>query len=120
MSDGDSVGGVLKDLAKETVKQVANVPKGLALSATSQIINQDSEEKEAEKKAQKAMTFQRIKEIEAEIARIRSQNERKTGPEVISQKEASEVASDAKKPKKPDEASRQAIGRAEQGRNYKG
>lgn len=120
MSDGDSVSGQLTDLAKETTKQVLNVPKSIVKGIGTQSVGQDSAEKEAKKKQEKMLTHHRIKEIEAEIAKIRAENEKKHGPEVVSQKEASEKVSESQKPKQIDEASRQALGRAEQGRNFKG
>jgi hypothetical protein len=120
MSDGDSVSGALADLGKEAVKQIVNVPKGFAAGAASQVLTQDSEEKEARKKAEKMATFYRIKEIEAEIAAIHAQNEQKKGPEVLTEKEKTELVQQQQPGKKMDEASRQAVGRAEQGRNFKG
>jgi hypothetical protein len=120
MSDGDSVSGILKDLAKETVKQVVKTPITIAKGVTSQAIGQDSEEKEARKKQEKAETHQRIQAIEAEIAQIRAANDKKTGPEVVKSSEAQQDNSSGPKVKKMVEASRQALGRAEQGRNFKG
>lgn len=120
MSDGDSVAGALKDLGRETIKQIAQVPKGIVTGASGQILTKDTEEREAEKKAEKMATFQRIKEIEAEMAAIRSQNEQKKGPQTPqSAVEQQEIKSSGPK-KTIDEASRQAVGRAEQGRNFKG
>ena len=121
MSDGDSIYGQLTDLAKETTKQVLNVPKSIVKGIGTQTVGQDSVEKEAKKNQEKALTYHRIKEIEAEIARIRAENDKKTGPEVVKSSEAqSQGDSSGNKPKKLDEASRQALGRAEQGRNFKG
>lgn len=120
MSDGDSVGGILKDLARETVKQLIKTPVTIAKGVGTQAIGQDSEEKEARKKQEKAETYQRIKAIEAEIAQIRAANEKKTGPEVVKSSETQQDNANGPKIKKIDEASRQALGRAEQGRNFKG
>lgn len=121
MADGDSIGGILKDLGKETVKQIATVPKSLVTDAASQVVNTNSEEIEAKKKAEKAATHQRILQVEAEMKQLASQNSQKKGPEIPSSD--SHQMNDLKtgeRDKKPDEASRQALGRAEQGRNFKG
>lgn len=120
MSDGDSVGGVLKDLAKETVKQVIKTPITIAKGVGSQVVGLDSEEKEAQKKQEKAVTHQRIKAIEEEIEQIRAQNQRKQGPEIKTSSEVAQEEQTAARNKPIDEASRQAVGRAEQGRNFKG
>lgn len=120
MSDGDSVTGGLKDLGRETVKQIASVPKSLLTGAASQVVNSDSGEEEAKKKAEKALTFQRVKEIEAEMRQIAAENSKKEGPDVKLQKENHTELQKKEMQKKPDEASRQAVGRAEQGRNFKG
>ena len=121
MSDGDSVSGQLKDLGKEAGKQILSVPKTIAQGVKGQVLNQDSQEKEAKKKQEKAATYYRIREIEAEIAAIRRENEKKQGPEVIKSSETSQSSDKPnKKAKSLDEASRQAVGRAEQGRNFKG
>ena len=120
MGDGDSIKGGLQDLGRETVKQIASVPKGIVASAAGQVLKHDTEEREKEKRIEKAATHARIKELEAEIQAIRAQNEQKKGPEVIAPHEKMEETQDGKPKKKLDEASRQAIGRAEQGRNFKG
>ena len=121
MSDGDSVTGQLKDLGKETVKGVLSVPKSIIKATPGQVLNQDSEEKEAKKRQEKTATYYRIKEIEAEIAAIRRENEKKQGPEVIKSSETTQSEDGSnKKTKAMDETSRQAVGRAEQGRNFKG
>lgn len=121
MSDGDTITGELKDLAKETVKQAANIPKNFATGAVSQIANRDSEEDEARKKADKIATFQRIKSIEAEIAQIRAYESQKTGPQIKqSQNLISESNPITQKEATLDEASRQAKMKTELGRNYKG
>ena len=120
MSDGDSVSGALADLGKEAVKQIVNVPKSFATGAAAQVLKQDSEEKEAQKKAEKMATHYRIREIEAEIEAIRMHNAQKKGPEVLTEKEKTELVQQQQPGKKMDEASRQAVGRAEQGRNFKG
>lgn len=118
----DSIGGAFKDLARETVKQVSKTPASFARSAASQIVaSNESEEQAKLKQADKAMAHQRIKEIEAEMARIRNQSEQKqaqeSGPAYKNTLE--KIASRGGK-KKMDELSRQAVGRAEQGRNFKG
>ncbi len=119
MSDDNSVGGGLKDLGSETLKQVVSIPKSMVKGAIKQAANTDSEELEAQKKADQAATFQRVKEIDAEMASIRQQNEQKTGPEIqSSDNNINELNNNQSR--KTDEASRQAIGRAEQGRNFKG
>ncbi len=120
MSDGDSVSGALKDLGREAVKQIASIPKSLLTGAANQVTKPDSEEKEAEKIAEKAATHARIQQIEAEMAAIRAQNEKKTGPEIVSEREKMEEMQNQQQKPQLDEASRQAIGKAEQGRNFKG
>lgn len=121
MADGDSIGGILKDLGKETVKQIASVPKTLVTGAASQVVNTDSEEIEAKKKAEKVATYGRIQAIEAEIRQLATQRSQKQGPEIPkSDNQQINESGDAEKVKKVDEASRQALGRAEQGRNFKG
>ena len=120
MSDGDSIGGVLKDLAKETVKQVVNVPKSIASGAVSQVLKQDSEENEVKKQQEKVVTFQRIKALEAEIAQIRNASQHKKESETLSSNKSATDNTTSTKTKTIDEASRQAVGRAEQGRNFKG
>ena len=73
------------------------------------------------KKQDQIITFNRIKQIEAEMAQIRQAEARKTGPQIALKPQSSVAAEDADgKPKVIDEASRQAVGRAEQGRNFKG
>lgn len=121
MSDGSSIGGAFKDLARETVKQVSKTPASFIKSAGAQIVGSPSEEVENRKKAEKLMTHQRIKEIEAEMAKIRSQGEQKHSQEENSdyKKKLEKIASRGGS-KKMDESSRQAIGKAEQGRNFKG
>jgi Zn-dependent M16 (insulinase) family peptidase len=118
----DSIGGAFKDLARETVKQVSKTPVSFAKSAASQIVgSNESEEQRKLKQAEKAMTHQRIKEIEAEMAHIRNQNEQKRSQEDGSTyKNTLEKIASKGKLKKMDEQSRQAVGKAEQGRNFKG
>lgn len=126
MSDGDSIFGAVadagKDLVKETFKQVVGASGASLKSATQQVAGFTSEEEELKKKAEQAATFQRVKAIEAEMAQIAQQNAQKNGPEEVQRTEAKEEdgpnTSNTQHPM--DEASRQAVGRAEQGRNFKG
>lgn len=126
MSDGDSILGAVadagKDFVKETVKQVVGSGAASAKTATQQVAGYTSNEDEEKKKASQIATFQRIKAIEAEMAEIGKQNEKKTGPALSNPQtqQGQEKASDGKPESTLDEASRQAVGRAEQGRNFKG
>lgn len=124
MSDGDSIFGnvadSLKDLGKDVVKQLANTPESLVTSTKDQLTRRDSDEEEARKKAEKMQTFQRVRSIEAEIAQIAAQNEKKTGPQIPQEQGKDELQIQTQNQKPLDEASRQAVGRAEQGRNFKG
>lgn len=123
MGDGNSVSGTLADLAKETVKQAVKMPVSIAKGAGQQIVGKDSEEEEARKRAEKTATFNRIKAIEAEMVQIRRIEEQKQ-----QQRQQQQVSTPSQRTtfetnangKKLDEASRQAVGRAEQGRNFKG
>lgn len=119
MSDGDSVSGGLKDLGKETGKQVASFPKTFIKAAITQVVNRNSEEEEARKQAEKIATHHRIQAIEAEMSQIRAQSEQKEGPSTQPAKQELSTL-DTKQKTKQDEASRQAVGKAEQGRNFKG
>lgn len=116
----DSIAGTLKDLGKETLKQTFNVPKTLAKGAFQQTVKTNSEEEAAKKLAEQAVTHNRIQQIEAEMAQIRAQNEKRTGPEIQKSEEQKLEAQQQSQGKNLDEASRQAVGRAEQGRNFKG
>lgn len=117
----DSISGNLTDLATETTKQVVNLPVSIIKGIIPQAVEKDTEEEEARKRTEKIMTFNRIKEIEAEMERLRREDEKKTGPEVkTSQERSSENTQQQPGRKQIDEASRQAVGRAEQGRNFKG
>jgi hypothetical protein len=126
MSDGDSIGGAiadsLKDLGKETGKQLVSSAASFGKASITQIKGATTDEKKAEEEKRKFETFQRVKEIEAEMKQIASQNAQKKGPEIIDAKTQSAQESDlqSKKEKKIDEALRQTLGRAEQGRNFKG
>ncbi len=127
MSDGDSsiLGSVAdagKDFVKETVNQVAGSASSSLKTVTQQVAGYTSEENEMKKKAQQAATFQRIKAIEAEMAQIASQNAQKKGPDIVQKTVLDEENGPSTTNSRPkiDEASRQALGRAEQGRNFKG
>lgn len=115
----DSIGNALKDLAKETVKQTVKTPFSIVKGIPGQLAGAESEEEKARKKLEQITTHQRVKEIEREMAQIREGKQQKEEANNTSYRKAlQEMAS--KKPKKMDEASRQAVGRAEQGRNFKG
>lgn len=120
MSDGNSITGSLKDLAKETVKQVVSTPLSIAKGVPGQIVGTDSEEEQARKKAEKMAVHMRIKEIEAEMAQIRSAETRNRQAQSPAATQPSVEELHTKKEQKVDEASRQAVGKAEQGRNFKG
>lgn len=124
MSDGDSIIGAVtdtvKDLGKETLKQIVGTPGSVAKGAGGQILNKDNPEEEAKKAQLKAEEFARIRAIEAEMAQIRQQNDQKNGPQVEKTEDKKIEALQKQNGPKIDEASRQAVGRAEQGRNFKG
>lgn len=121
MSNGDSIGGILTDLAKETVKQTAAAPFSIVKGMGQQIVGHvETEEEKLKKQAEKQMTFQRIQQIEAEMAHLRQADQQKKGPEMHSQPTGKTENIPSGKHKTIDEASRQAVGRAEQGRNFKG
>lgn len=126
MSDGDSsiLGAVAdagKDFVREAVEQVTVSATGSLKSAAQQVAGYTPQEDEAKKKAQQMATFQRIKAIESEMAQIATHNSQKKGPEIAKSglQKAEEFEEHAPKAQ-IDEASRQALGRAEQGRNFKG
>lgn len=119
MSDCSSLSGELKNLGKETGKQMANFPKNFIRGAVSQVTSKASSEDEAKKKAEMVATHQRIQALEAEMAQIRAQSEQKEGPQILQTKRDLETLKIGKSLKR-DEASRQAAGKAEQGRNFKG
>jgi hypothetical protein len=124
MSDGDSIAGSvtdsLKDLGKEAIKQVAGSASSSVKTATQQVTGFKTEEEEAKQKEEQIKTHARIKQIEVEMAQIRAENEKKEGPEIQKRESQSFEEAQAKNSQKVDEASRQAIGKAEQGRNFKG
>jgi len=125
MSDGDSIAGAVadtaKDFGKSLVSEIVTSATSTVKTATSQIAGAKTPEEEAKEKADKIATFNRIKQIEAEMAEIRRQEERKKGPQMAPKQQSAVQMEDADgKPKVLDEASRQAVGRAEQGRNFKG
>jgi len=125
MSDGDSIAGAVadsaKDFGKSLVSEIVSSTTSSVKTATSQIAGAKSSEEEAKEKADKIATFNRIKQIEAEMAQIRQAEAQKKGPQISQKLQSSVNISDQEdKPKALDEASRQAIGKAEQGRNFKG
>lgn len=125
MSDGDSIAGAVADSAKDfgkgLVSEVINSATATVKNVSQQLVGAKTEEEELKKKQDQIITFNRIKQIEAEMAQIRQAEARKTGPQIALKPQSSVAAEDADgKPKVIDEASRQAVGRAEQGRNFKG
>ncbi len=125
MSDGDSIAGAVADSAKDfgkgLVSEVINSATASVKNVSQQLVGAKTEEEELKKKQDQIITFNRIKQIEAEMAQIRQQEARKKGPQIIQkQQSAVEFEDSDGKPKILDEASRQAVGRAEQGRNFKG
>lgn len=127
MADGDSILGAVadagKDLVKETVKQVVGSGTASLKSATQQVSGFTKEEDEMKKKADQTATFQRIKAIEAEMVQIAKQNAQKSGPEIVSRTSSEDEDNglgNTNSQPQIDEASRQALGKTEQGRNFKG
>lgn len=127
MSDGDSilgqVGDTLKDLGKDVLKQFTGAPTEIVKTVTQQTVGKTDSPEEAAKKQQTGIEeMSRLSQIEAEIAQIAKKREQLTGPEIPSSKTQQNEDELNTKQKGPqiDEASRQAVGRAEQGRNFKG
>lgn len=124
MSDSitSQVAESIKDLGTDAGKGTVSALASFGKATVSQIKGSQTPEKAAEEEKRKLETFQRVKEIEAEMRQIASQNAQKKGPEIIDTKTQSTQDSDleSKKEKKMDEALRQTLGRAEQGRNFKG
>lgn len=125
MSDGDSIAGAVadtaKDFGKSLVSEIINAGTSSVKSAGAQIVGSKTEEEEAKKKVDQIKTFNRIKQIEAEMEQIRVAESKKTGPQITSKTQTTVTEDESsQKPKAMDEASRQAVGRAEQGRNFKG
>lgn len=124
MADGDSIFGAVadagKDLVKETVHQVVGSGASAIKTASQQVGGFDTTEHEQQKKADEVATFQRIKAIEAEMAQIGAQSAQKKGPEIANSQTQNMEEVVSNKSQTVDEASRQAVGRAEQGRNFKG
>lgn len=121
MSDsiGTDVKEGLKDLFKGIFAHILQTPKTVVKEATQQVTGvEDSEEK---KQSNELQANARVQELEAEMRRISEEKKQMTGPEIGS-KEQIETNDDLKgnKVEAPDEASRQAVGKAEQGRNFKG
>lgn len=125
MSDGDSILGSVadagKDIFKEALSQVVGSGPAVAKTASQQVAGFTSKDDEEKKKADQIATFQRIKAIEAEMAKIGSQQQN-PGPEIQKSEVPTENSLDKLGPTKNqvDEATRQAVGKAEQGRNFKG
>ena len=125
MADGDSIAGAVADTAKDfgkgLVSEIISSATSAVKGAGQQITGAKTEEDEAKEKQDKIITFNRIKQIEAEMEQIRQAQERKTGPQITQKSQSAVEFEDSDgKPKVLDEASRQAVGRAEQGRNFKG
>lgn len=129
MSDSPSILGsvadtgkdVVKELGSQTTKAAASIVKG----AFQQVVGTKSEEEIAKEQADKLATHQRIKKIEAEIAQIRAQRsqEQSQMEQVrLTSSDQSTGSDDLKtsEKKQMDEASRQAVGKAELGRGFKG
>lgn len=125
MSDSSiakQVGENIQDLGKDAGKKAVSTLSSFGKVTVAQIKGvSDNPEQEEEKKRQKVATFQRVKQIEAEMRQIASKNQQKIGPEIAqTDKNNSTELQTKNKELTIDEASRQAIGRAEQGRNFKG
>jgi hypothetical protein len=120
MGDDSSIGGGLKNIIEGTVDQIVAIPKDIAQGAIDQLKPAQSPEAIEAERQEKMKVHIGIQAANAEIAQIIAQNQQKSGPEVITSQEQSQLATQQKTEKKMDEASRQAVGRAEQGRNFKG
>ena len=129
MSDGDSIAsGIVdsaKDFGKGMVSEVINSAGAAVKSAGAQVTGAKTAEEEAKEKMAKQATFNRIKEIEAEMAQIRYSSEQKNnshGPAITPRTVTITESEDSnpQRTSKIDESSRQAVGKAEQGRNFKG
>lgn len=127
MSDnGNIIGSVaegLKDIGKTALKQVFNAPSDTAKAALQQTVGKnESPEEELKKKQEQAEKHARIMEIDAEIQKIRQQNEQKRMQEATDETQSLKPKFESleQQEKDQDEASRQALGKAEQGRNFKG
>lgn len=127
MSDnGSIIGSVtegLKDIGKDALKQVFSAPSDTAKAALQQTVGKnESPEEELKKKQEQAKAHARMMEIDAEIQQIRQQNEQKRMQEATQQQGAPQqkLQTLQEQQKTQDEASRQAVGKSEQGRNYKG
>ena len=125
MSDGNSIAGAIADTAKDftasLVSEVVTSTNATVKSAGQQLSGSKTEEEEAKEKIDKVNTFNRIKQIEAEMEQIRQAKSGNTGPQITTNAQTTAPDDDQNgKPKTIDEASRQAVGRAEQGRNFKG
>jgi hypothetical protein len=124
---GDSILGAVADAGKDFVKEVGKQVVGSGAAAgkavVSQVAGAKTDEQEAAKKAEQVATFNRIKQIEAEMAQIRQGEEQKKGPQITPKAptDSNKALDTLGKPQNQiDEASRQAVGKAEQGRNFKG
>lgn len=120
----DSILGSVADAGKDLIKEVGNQVVGNSTSAVktaaSQVTGFPTQEEELKKKQTQIATQQRIQAIQQEIRSISMQKQQLTGPEVGSSNPASIDEVNQSQKKQIDEASRQAQGRAEQGRNFKG
>ena len=127
MSDGDSilgqVGDTLKDIGKDVVKQFTGAPTEIVKTVTQQTVGKTDSPEEAAKKQQTGIEeMARRSQIEAEISQISKQRGQLTGPVIPSSntERSGNELSTQQKGQQVDEASRQAVGRTEQGRNFKG
>lgn len=127
MSDSDSilgqVGDTLKDIGKDVVKQFTTAPTEIAKTVKQQTIGKEEAPEDLAKKQQAGIAeIARRAQIEAEIAQISKQKEQLKGPEIPSLKteQDGDGLNTQQKGQQIDEASRQAVGRSEQGRNFKG
>lgn len=122
MSDSvlGSVADAGKDFIKEVAAQVTSNTSQAAQSAASQVGGFPTEEEELKKRQNQIATQQRIQAIQQEINAISMQKKELTGPEITASKSSAPDEVNQEQKKQIDEASRQALGRAEQGRNFKG
>lgn len=124
MSDNSSIGGALTNIAEGALGQMASVPKDIAIGAVEQLKPTKTPEEiaaETAEKQQKMDEHMSIQRITAEIHQISRQGQQQsTGPAVATAQEQSQMNTEQKSEKKIDEASRQAVGRAELGRGFKG
>lgn len=121
MSDDGSVGGGLTSIISEGTNKLSEEPKEAVNAILGQLKGPPKPEEEAKRQANNVSKAQRLQEITEELNQIRAQRAQLEGPQIPnSSEQQSLVIQQQRKGPTIDEASRQAVGRAEQGRNFKG